>query len=103
MFAHLRRALDLAARYDYEYWLQRKLTRWPALFAVAEARELLPPDLREQAAQTFATAPPETLEAAAPALPPKPVADLTIKMLGPVEIFRDPARPLAADADADRH
>src|SRR5205085_10890434 len=61
MFTHLRRALDLAARYDYEYWLQRKLTRWPALFAVAEARELLPPDLREQAAQTSAPAPPEPL------------------------------------------
>ncbi|HEY9284348.1 MAG TPA: BTAD domain-containing putative transcriptional regulator, partial [Pyrinomonadaceae bacterium] len=29
---------------------------------------------------------------------PKPSDDLTIKMLGPVEVYRDPARPLAADA-----
>ena len=28
----------------------------------------------------------------------EPVTDLTINMLGPVEIFRDPSRPLAADA-----
>ena len=27
MLEHLRRALDLALRYDYEYWLQRELTR----------------------------------------------------------------------------
>ena len=26
MLEHLRRALDLALRYDYEYWLQRELT-----------------------------------------------------------------------------
>jgi LuxR family transcriptional regulator, maltose regulon positive regulatory protein len=28
----------------------------------------------------------------------QPVTDLTINMLGPIEIFRDPSRPLAADA-----
>ncbi|HEX8071545.1 MAG TPA: BTAD domain-containing putative transcriptional regulator [Pyrinomonadaceae bacterium] len=96
MLAHLRRALDLAARYDYEHWLQRELERNPALFRTPQALELLPPDLREQvpAAQAQAAAP----VAVAPGAPPKPAADLTIKMLGPVEIYRDPARPLAADA-----
>ena len=95
--AHLRRALDLAARYDYEYWLQRKIARHPALFAAPAVSELLPPDLREQvpaAGQTIG----EAARALVPEAPPKPAADLSIKMLGPVEIFRDPARPLAADA-----
>ena len=109
MMAHLRRALDLAARYDYEYWLKREIARHPALFAWPEVCELLPPDLREQVADaTAATAarsigaqPTDSLattQAAATAAPPKPAADLTIRMLGPIEIFRDPARPLAADA-----
>ena len=94
LLTHLRRALDLAARYDYELWLQREIERSPELFRAPEALELLPPDLREQvpAAQAQPVAP------VAPLAPPKPAADLTIKMLGPVEIYRDPARPLAADA-----
>ncbi|MBA3320569.1 MAG: hypothetical protein H0T45_03865 [Pyrinomonadaceae bacterium] len=113
---HMRRALDLAARYDYEYWLRREITRHPALFAPADARELLPPDLREHAQEAAtaavgamvattggaATAAMSSAPASAAAFvtspPPKPAAELTIRMLGPVEIFRDPARPLAADA-----
>ena len=39
---HLRRALDLAARYDYEYWLQRVVAQYPQLFTQADAAELLP-------------------------------------------------------------
>jgi tetratricopeptide (TPR) repeat protein len=46
MVERLRRALDLAARYDYEYWLRRELTAHPQLFALPEAAELLPPDTR---------------------------------------------------------
>src|SRR5262249_1791190 len=46
----LRRALDLAARYDYEYWLRRELTAHPRLFATPEVAELLPPDAREHLA-----------------------------------------------------
>ena len=100
MLLHLRRALDLAARYDYEYWLQREVLNNPSLFAQPEAAELLPPDVREQlAAPTSGVA---QTEAQAPRLVEnlvsQPVTDLTINMLGPVEIFRDPARPLAADA-----
>jgi DNA-binding SARP family transcriptional activator len=98
MLAHLRRALDLAARYDYEDWLQREIARAPALFRLPAVAELLPVDLRERIPSTIA---PETEPQAvvpAPAVLPKPTADLTIKMLGPVEIYRDPARPLAADA-----
>ncbi len=100
MLAHLRRALDLAARYDYEDWLQREIARQPALFQLPEVSELLPADLRERVPATTApaTAPQVASAPAAPVVLPKPTADLTIKMLGSVEIYRDPARPLAADA-----
>jgi DNA-binding SARP family transcriptional activator/tetratricopeptide (TPR) repeat protein len=101
----LRRALDLAARYDYEYWLQREVAENPRLFVAQEVAELLPPELREQTAPAVAsTEAPAAEDAEAPhaaalaAIESKPVVDLTINMLGPVEIFRDPARPFAADA-----
>jgi ATP/maltotriose-dependent transcriptional regulator MalT/DNA-binding winged helix-turn-helix (wHTH) protein len=103
MIEHLRRALDLAARYDYEHWLRREVTSNPRLFAAPDARALLPPDLTERITTVAA----DTEDAAGGAryateaahvVAPKPSADLTIRMLGPVEIFRDPARPLAADA-----
>jgi LuxR family maltose regulon positive regulatory protein len=101
MLEPLRRALDLAARYDYEYWLQREVAHHPQLFASADASELLPPDVREQV-PAAAAAQRENGTGSLPALPlvrtQQSVTDLTINMLGPVEIFRDPARALAADA-----
>lgn len=98
MLARLRRVVDLSVRYDYEYWLKRQLTSHPEVFSSEEALELLPLDLREQV-----TAAP-TIPEAAPALisevelAAKPVTDLTVNMLGPIEILRDPTRPLASDA-----
>src|SRR3981081_3542358 len=50
MLAHLRRVLDLAARYDYEYWLRQEIAAHPELFASEDARDLLPSDLIPQAA-----------------------------------------------------
>ncbi len=100
MLEHLRRALDLAARYDYEYWLQREVLNNPPLFAQPEAAELLPPEVREQ----LAAAPGRTAwnaeqpQRVVEIVTPQTVTDLTINMLGPVEISRDPLRPLAADA-----
>ncbi|MCA1614107.1 MAG: hypothetical protein LC800_08135, partial [Acidobacteria bacterium] len=101
----LRRAVDLAARYDYEYWLGREAAARPLLFASPDAAALLPPDLREQLAQSAAQSAASDADAARAAATgppavatPRPAADLTIRMLGPVEIHRDPARPLAADA-----
>jgi LuxR family maltose regulon positive regulatory protein len=110
----LRRVLDLAARYDYDYWLRREVAHHPQLFAAPDTAALLPPDIREelQLARAAAAPQPEHPRAAGDAravemttqasvvqlVPPKPAADLTINMLGPVEIFRNPARPLAADA-----
>lgn len=109
MVERLRRALDLAARFDYEYWLQREVSAHPELFASMEAAELLPPEIREMVASLPVSPMPSgtaprlsamlkpTLPAAVDASD-LPLADLTIKMLGPVEICRDPHRPLATDA-----
>lgn len=99
MLEHLRRAVDLAARYDYEYWLKRESLKNPDLFATEEAQELLPLDLREQL--TRAQKPdlkPAAFVGSETTLTSKAVTDLTINMLGPVQIVRDPTRPLAADA-----
>jgi len=99
MLEHLRRAVDLAVRYDYEYWLKRESLNNPELFATEEARQLLPSDLREQLGGVqLHTSMPSAIPVQEIALPPKRITDLTINMLGPVEIVRDPTRPLSADA-----
>jgi ATP/maltotriose-dependent transcriptional regulator MalT/DNA-binding SARP family transcriptional activator len=99
MVERLRRATDLAVRYDYEYWLKRQIAHHPELFSVEETLELLPLDLREQVAATprspVATTPVSVSEIE---LATTAVTDLTVNMLGPVQIIRDPTRPLAADA-----
>lgn len=98
MFEHLRRAIDLAVRYDYEYWLQRQLVAHAPLFASEEAAELLPSDLRKQLAKVSLKAQTVSFQPQEIALNAEPVADLAINLLGPVEIFREFARPLAPDA-----
>lgn len=99
MLEHLRRALELAARYDYEYWLQREVTNNPGLFAAEEAAELLPAEVREQLPLLRAqTAPADKSGGVEISIETKALTDLTVNMLGPIEILRDPARPLAADA-----
>ncbi len=118
MMEHLRRALDLAARYDYEYWLQGEVARHHALFISTDAAELLPSDLREQLessqarqaaaamdSQTSETQPAASVTGVAGVavgtgggVASHPSFDLTINMLGSSAIFRDPKRPLAADA-----
>jgi LuxR family maltose regulon positive regulatory protein len=97
MLERLRRALDLAARYDYEYWLRREVAAHPLLFAMPEAAELLPPDVRERLASQVALREPAAVQLVQEA-PPVRLADLTINLLGHVEIFRDPRRAFAADA-----
>lgn len=99
MLERLRRAIDLSVRYDYEYWLKRQIANHSELFSGEEALELLPLDLREQVAATPQPPPtPTPAQVSEIALSTKPVTDLTVNMLGPVEILRDPTRPLAADA-----
>jgi len=98
MLEHLGRAIELAVRYDYEYWLQKESLSSPELFTTEEAVELLPFDLRERLSEKR---PPSHVQSAVqPAIEliPKPVTDLTINMLGPVQILRDPTRPLSSDA-----
>ena len=96
MVDHLRRAIDLAARFDYEYWLKREVLAQPELFASEDASELLPSDLRSQiATAVHPQRPSPNVEAA---LSAELVLDLTINLLGPVEILREFGRPLAADA-----
>ncbi len=97
---HLRRALELAVRYDLEYWLRREVEQNPRLFSSEEARKLLPADLRQRLSALQSQPPPlrsPTPEARA-ASASQPSSDLTINMLGPIEIYRDPARPLSPDA-----
>jgi LuxR family maltose regulon positive regulatory protein len=93
MIELLRRVVELAARYDYEYWLRREIGSNPTLFGNEEVSELLPPDMRAPS-----EAPHEIPQQTAVQFQPEEVTDLTINMLGPVEIFRDRRRPPAADA-----
>lgn len=108
MMPPVERALDLAARFDYEYFLREETKRFPALFADEEIIEKLPLDLRESvkqsvkaergaskskeadATQNFAVGI-QISEAA-------PVVDLTLKLLGHIEIYRDPTKQFAPDA-----
>ncbi|HKO96889.1 MAG TPA: BTAD domain-containing putative transcriptional regulator [Pyrinomonadaceae bacterium] len=101
MTERVKRAIDLAARYDYEYWLRRQVTTHPEPFTNDQVVELLPLDLREQLASAPQTLP-SPAQVTEVSLTPKPVTDLTVNMLGPVEILRDPTRPLAADAWSTR-
>jgi LuxR family maltose regulon positive regulatory protein len=101
MLARLRRVVDLSVRYDYEYWLKRQTAAHADVFSSEEALELLPLDLREEvnAAPSTPSAPALVSEIE---LAAKPVTDLTVNMLGPIEIVRDPTRPLAGDAWSTR-
>src|SRR5690606_5989966 len=87
------RALELAARFDYEYWLRGEIRRHPEIFRNEDVFERLPLDLREE----IGKAPQEAAVAAAPAASAQ-VTDLSVNVLGHVEIFRDASRPFAADA-----
>lgn len=100
MLERLRRVVELTVRYDYNYWLLREATARPQLFAIPDAAELLPPDIREKLAAltTSATTIPATDTHATPVAIIAPPPDLTIKLLGPIEIFRDPQHLLGADA-----
>ena len=93
----LRRVVDLTVRYDYEYWLERMISKHPEIFSGEDALELLPLDLREQVSASPSPAP-TLAQVSEIALAAQPVTDLTVNMLGPVAILRDPSRPLAADA-----
>jgi len=103
MLQHLRRAIDLAVRYDYEYWLSREVAANCDLFSIEEAAELLPSDLRKELDGLRPTlAMPTNLPSAEAALKTQPGIDLTINLLGPFEIYREFSRSLAPDAWSTR-
>ncbi|MGI8638597.1 MAG: tetratricopeptide repeat protein [Pyrinomonadaceae bacterium] len=95
MFPPLQRALDLAARLDYEYWLRGEIQKNPRLFSDEEVIEKLPLDLRETiSAPKCVTAPIAILAVETPTI----ITDLTVRTLGFVEIYRDETKPFAPDA-----
>lgn len=93
MIESVRRALDLSNRFDYEYWLRSEIRRNPAIFGHEDIADRLPVDLREEL-----SAAPSIRPAHVQSQLPAPITDLTIRLLGPVEIFRDPSVQFAADA-----
>jgi DNA-binding SARP family transcriptional activator len=95
MIEAVRRALDLSTRFDYEYWLRREIRRNPAIFGHEDIADRLPVDLREELTAERSVRP---VRVQSQVEPPAPITDLTIRVLGPVEIFRDPSVQFAADA-----
>jgi hypothetical protein len=105
MLPPVQRALELAARFDYEYFLREEIKRNPSLFGDEEVIEKLPLDLRESLKQSAES---EVLSRESKTEMPStqhsalstntPVVDLTIKLLGHVEIYRDPTRHFAPEA-----
>ncbi|MEO6392802.1 MAG: BTAD domain-containing putative transcriptional regulator, partial [Pyrinomonadaceae bacterium] len=94
----IKRAVELAARYDYEYWLRQEVIGSPKLFDTPDAIELLPEELRELLNAQVAVAPTPAVVSSNAEPVQSVLTDLTIRLLGHVEIVRDPARPLASDA-----
>ena len=92
----VRRTLDLSARFDYDYWLRCEIRRNPQIFGLEEIAERLPPDLRVELDARPLAPPPTGIAAVSPGS--LSITDLTIKVLGHVEIFRDPEKPFGADA-----
>jgi LuxR family maltose regulon positive regulatory protein len=93
MIAPLQRALDLSARFDYDYWLRCEIRGNSQMFSEEQIAERIPLDLREELENKI----PETQ----PILEREvvvPVTDLTIEVLGHINIFRDPTKPFASDA-----
>ena len=90
----INRVLDLSARFDYDYWLRQQIRRRPDIFKIEDIAERLPFDLTEELTvkQTSVDAAPAMAET------PIPLTDLTVNVLGPIEIFRDPSKPFAPDA-----
>ena len=98
MIAPLLRTFDLTARFDYEYWLRGEVKRNSALFSHEDVFEKLPSDLLDELATTARASEIAATSAEVIPRPPSPITDLTVRVLGHVEIFRDISKPFAADA-----
>ncbi len=97
MLRHLQRTLDLTARLDYEYWLKTEINKNPGFFNDEDVIEKLPLDLRENLPKAKAVQtqniPVEVISESV-----QPLTDLTVNLLGPVEIYRDQSSPFASEA-----
>src|SRR5262249_21778950 len=89
----VRRALDLSARFDYDYWIRAQIRRNPKLFSIEEIAERLPSDLKKE----LGAKPAERVIPASVSLAAPIITDLSIRVLGHPEIFRDPEKPFAPD------
>lgn len=89
-----KRTLDLSARFDYDYWLGCEIRRNPEIFNIDEIKERLPADLRNELDRG------EVVAITQPEISPvtQVVTDLTVKVLGHPDIFRDLEKPFAPDA-----
>ena len=97
MVEHVQRVLDLSARFDYDYWLKKAIRNNPGIFAYEDVLEKLPPDLSQEVGSSEAGVGTgqeigHLVEQLAP------LTDLTLKILGPAEVYRDPSKPFAPDA-----
>lgn len=89
----VQRVVDISARFEYDHWLRREIARSPEFFGHEEIRSRIPADL-----VTVINGPPASAADDTPRVEPAVLTDLTLRVLGPVEVYRDPAAPLAADA-----
>lgn len=100
MVANILRVLDLSARFDYDYWLKKAIRSNPGIFAYEDIIEKLPPDLAEivENGELRVESLQKVVSSLHSSLSTSPLTDLTLKILGPTEIYRDPSKPFAPDA-----
>ena len=102
-------AVDLSLRYDYSHFLSSEAKNTPALFRAAiesgSAAEYLSRLVPDETRTTQANGLHESQNTGAAAARPQlktiiesPGFDLTVKMLGPIEVYRNPAEPSPEDA-----
>mgnify|MGYP001770748870 CR=1 FL=1 len=92
----LQRAVDLAARFDYEYWLHSEIRQNPELFAIDEIADRIPPDLR-LALETPSESAPEK-NGLTVRVEERTVIDLSVKVMGPPEIALEGGKPIPPGA-----
>jgi len=108
-FKQLARAIELSSRYDYSYWLSSEAAQSPALFSSAAAAGIEPDYLARLLPEKVAAAGAGDVSAKdarfsqAPTETPiemiieRPSFDLSIRMLGPIEVYRNQAEPMPED------
>ena len=95
MNQNLQRVLDMTARFDYEHWLKQEMSKNPNLFKDEDIIEKLPLDLREGITNFV---PKKLNESVQVVENTDVVTDLTIKMLGPIGIYREIDKPIKTEA-----